>query len=167
MNISECIACPKCQKQFMKKSLHPTFGKEYFCHYCHLEFGINELVNQWNYDAGDFHITSNAGVVDWKTLGVVSRAVLDRDLGRQKFCSRCGQLLGSFPCLCPKVEKLVATVWWGGDTVSPIDEPQFKSVKERDEVYEMVDRMFHNMPEWDEEGCSNKGIDIGLEGYPV
>jgi hypothetical protein len=61
---------------------------------------------------------------------------------------------------------LVSTNWF--DTVSTfqIDEPQFKSAKECDEAYEMVDRMFLDIPEWSE-GCSNQGIDIGLGGYPI
>lgn len=54
MKITDCIECPKCHKPFLKScGTNATFGKEYFCHFCHTYFGVNELVNQWNYDAGD------------------------------------------------------------------------------------------------------------------
>lgn len=53
MKITDAVECPKCRKPFLKESINPTFGKEYFCHFCHEYFGVNELVNVWNYDAGD------------------------------------------------------------------------------------------------------------------
>lgn len=51
--VKDFLKCPKCKKQMMKQSLHQEFGKEYFSHCCHEYFGVNELVNQWGYDAGD------------------------------------------------------------------------------------------------------------------
>jgi hypothetical protein len=51
--IKDFLKCPKCKKQMMRQSLHQEFGKEYFSHCCHEYFGVNELVNQWGYDAGD------------------------------------------------------------------------------------------------------------------
>lgn len=54
---SKCPKCPKCRKQFLKKSSShtPGFGKEYFCHKCHVYFGIIELVYVWGYDAADLY----------------------------------------------------------------------------------------------------------------
>lgn len=53
MKVTDCIDCPKCHKKFLRKVQNPEWGKEYFCHFCHVYFGVSELVNQWNYDAGD------------------------------------------------------------------------------------------------------------------
>lgn len=53
MKVTDCITCPKCQKPFLKGVANATFGKEYFCHKCHVYFGVNELVNQFGYDAAD------------------------------------------------------------------------------------------------------------------
>lgn len=56
-HISEFSKCPKCRKQFLKKSSShtPEFGKEYFCHNCHEYFGILELVYHWGYDVADLY----------------------------------------------------------------------------------------------------------------
>lgn len=56
-HISEFSKCPKCRKQFLKKSSShtPEFGKEYFCHNCHEYFGILELTHHWGYDVADLH----------------------------------------------------------------------------------------------------------------
>ena len=58
--VNDMLICPKCSKKMMGKSCQQTFGKEYFAHCCHEYFGVNELVNQWGYDAGDLfsHIDS-------------------------------------------------------------------------------------------------------------
>lgn len=56
MKIQDCIECPKCHNPFLKScGINAKIGKEYFCHFCHTYFGVNELVNQWNYDAGDLY----------------------------------------------------------------------------------------------------------------
>ncbi len=61
MKINDAIICPKCQRQFMNKSVtgHPKIGMEYFCHNCHVYFGIFELVTQWGYDSADLHYSPN------------------------------------------------------------------------------------------------------------
>ena len=104
--LERCIVCPKCERKTMRKSLTAKsifgseLGREYFCDQCHLYFGIGELVNHWNYDAGDF-----------------------------------------------------------GDTMSIddilIDGEPFKSLKDYDESYEVVDRMFRGIPEFESDGCGN------------
>lgn len=51
--VKDMLMCPKCRKKLMGKSHPQRFGKEYYAHCCHQYFGVNELVNQWGYDAGD------------------------------------------------------------------------------------------------------------------
>ena len=51
--VHDFIACPKCGQKKMKQAIPQKFGKEYYAHCCHTYFGVNELVNQWNYDVGD------------------------------------------------------------------------------------------------------------------
>ena len=51
--VHDMLKCPKCNKKMMGKAIPQTFGKEYFAHCCHEYFGVNELVNQWGYDAAD------------------------------------------------------------------------------------------------------------------
>lgn len=67
--IHDFMKCPKCSKQFLGKSVHPEFGKEYFCHHCHIYFGVNELVNMWGYDAADLspvYPVTHADYKGWK-----------------------------------------------------------------------------------------------------
>ena len=54
--VHDMLKCPKCNNKMMGMAIPQTFGKEYFAHCCHEYFGVNELVNQWGYDAADlFH----------------------------------------------------------------------------------------------------------------
>lgn len=53
--VNDMLVCPKCRRKLMGKSHPQRFGKEYFAHCCHEYFGVNELVNQWGYDAGDLY----------------------------------------------------------------------------------------------------------------
>jgi hypothetical protein len=53
VTVKDMLVCPKCNKRMMGRSHPQKFGMEYFAHCCHQYFGVNELVNQWNYDAGD------------------------------------------------------------------------------------------------------------------
>lgn len=55
--VNDMLVCPKCHKKMMDKARPQSLGKEYFAHCCHEYFGVNELVNQWNYDAGDFFLS--------------------------------------------------------------------------------------------------------------
>lgn len=67
---NDFLKCPKCEKNFMLKSVPQKFGKEYFCHRCHTYFGVNELVNQWGYDAGDlypYYPVTHASYKNWIT----------------------------------------------------------------------------------------------------
>lgn len=64
--VKDFIKCPKCGKQMMGKSHPQKFGKEYFAHCCHVYFGVNELVNHWNYDAGDLFPTYPVTHADYK-----------------------------------------------------------------------------------------------------
>lgn len=68
MKIQDCIECPKCHKRFLKScGTNAKFGKEYFCHFCHTYFGVNELVNQWDYDAGDLSPAYPVTHADYKS----------------------------------------------------------------------------------------------------
>lgn len=53
--VNDMLMCPKCGKKLMGKAHPQRFGKEYYAHCCHQYFGVNELVNQWGYDAGDLY----------------------------------------------------------------------------------------------------------------
>lgn len=69
--VHDFLKCPKCGKAMMKKSVHPVLGREYFSHCCHQYFGVNELVNQWNYDAADLTPTypvTHANYKGWITV---------------------------------------------------------------------------------------------------
>ena len=138
--LERCIKCPKCSRKTLRKSVGANC-KEWFCDQCHLYFDTYELVFIYDYDYGDF------GDVSAKNL----LASIEEILSTPKMVVS---------------EKITSTNWF--DTVSSytIDEPTFFSVKERDEAYEMVTRMFLDIPEW-AEGTANVGIDIGIEGWPI
>ncbi len=51
--VKDFLRCPKCGKHMLKESTFPKFGMEYYAHCCHTYFGVNELVNQFGYDAAD------------------------------------------------------------------------------------------------------------------
>lgn len=150
-HLDKCMICPKCQTKTMRKSISKGHG-EYFDDKCHEYFTIEELVNQWNYDLGDFGGTDATTFYKIAKLKKYSMyypiLILEQNSVPQEY-----EIIpiGFFPN-----EGLFP------DTVSPIDEPQFSSKKERDEVYEMVDRMFMAIPEWwmvQEEGTGNDDID--------
>lgn len=50
--VKDFIKCPKCGKQKMGKAHPQKFGKEYFCHDCHIYFCMAELIHHWGFDAG-------------------------------------------------------------------------------------------------------------------
>lgn len=113
MKIHECIECPKCHNPFLKSyGTNAKFGKEYFCHFCHTYFGVNELVNQWNYDAGDLFDTS-----PWW---------MEPDLATCLYATH-GQFSGY-----------------------PEGEPYWATGYERKDAYQMVSRMFLDIPEFDD-----------------
>ena len=78
------IRCPRCNEYKLWKISSGKSGKEFYCVGCNVDFGIVELVIQWNYDAGDFfdapesiyspmsHLTYysefSGGELQWETL---------------------------------------------------------------------------------------------------
>ena len=133
-HISTRIKCPQCNTKTMRLSVFPRADLEYYCDRCHDYFGIRGLVHSYNYDSADFYGdngTSQMSPDNW--------ALFIKQWNEK--------------------EKIVATTWFDGDTVSVIDEPVFHSLAERDEAYQMVQRMFDDIPEWE-----NNEVD---HGYPI
>lgn len=129
--LTRCIVCPKCQTKTMRASVSPTLGKEYFDDKCRQYFGIDELVNHWGYDAGDF-----GNSVPLRLLPPYE---------------------GRIPDFTPVIlEDLLQ--WWDQDTVSIIDEPEWEDLEQRLRDYEIVERMFLGIPEWSIEDYS---VDTG------
>ena len=152
--LDKCIQCPKCGTRTMRKAVGK--GPEYFDDKCHSYFTIEELVNVWGYDLGDFYGSNKMTELELDTFATL--LVMEKDN------------IPYYPITSPLVkeyvekriqlngDKIIATTWWDGDSVSAIDEPTFKSPSERLEAYEMVDRMFIGIPEWSME--SNE-VDTG------
>lgn len=192
MNINDAIVCPKCRKPFLKKALgKPKLGLEYYCHFCHIYMGLNELVEKWGYDLGDFgdcfplavynvidkknSFSKNNGRHPWINLPIMR----DWDNPEEdKAWAYLSELIATKESMSEREKKFNVEwaemytnliSWWNQDTVSPIDEPTWANVVQRQEAYEMVDRMFLGTPEYAEyeEGCGNHGIDIGVIGYPI
>ena len=153
-HLERCIVCPKCGTKTMRKSIPQKFGMEYFDDNCHTYFGVNELVNKWGYDASDLfpYYPVLPGYYKRNKSGVFgnSSAIVLLDYGELE--------KRVFANLSVHEDKIIATTWFDGDTVSVIDEPTFKSHSERWEAYQMVDRMFIGIPEWSME---NNEVDTG------
>lgn len=135
MRIQDAIQCPKCNKPFLKKVDNPNFGKEYFCHFCHIYFGTNELVNQFGYDAGDLcpYPVTHAQYKGWVKK---NRTVVVGDL----------------------------TYCVNGDTYySEFDEgePYWNSITERDEAYEVVANMYADISEMEAFELRKNNLDNG------
>jgi hypothetical protein len=135
-HISSRIVCPKCGTKTMRKSVGK--GPEYFDDICHSYFTIEELVNVWGYDSGDFI----------------------PDLGTEYLFSNSPHIKPWITIDYTKMEeKIIATTWFDGiDAVSVIDEPQWKSTKERMEAYYEVTLMQMGIPSWSLEDYS---VDTG------
>ena len=113
----DILMCTKWNKRMMGKSHPQKFGKEYFAHCCHNYFGVNELVNQWNYDAGDlFDPTPWYVEPEWLTRMI--------------------QVVDAYT---EKVFPLPDTFEMGWSTKY-----------ERNLAYQMVQRMFLDIPEYDD-----------------
>jgi len=101
----------------MGKSHPQKFGKEYFAHCCHNYFGVDELVNQWNYDAADLlDLTPWYVEPEWLT-------------------------------------KMIQVVEVYTEKVFPLPdtfEPEWHTKQERNSAYQMVSRMFLDIPEFDD-----------------
>ena len=70
-HISPRIICPKCGTRNLRKAIPAKVGAEYFCDKDHSYFGIVELVNQWNYDAGDFYGLGGYTQLDFNEVKVM------------------------------------------------------------------------------------------------
>ncbi len=134
MKIQNCIECPKCHNPFLKScGTNAKFGKEYFCHLCHTYFGVNELVNQWNYDAGDLYPpypVTHGNYKNWIPKGNYPM-ILNLDYAQQE-----AKVFSS-------LQKVAYSEFDGG-------EPYWLSGKERNSAYQMVTRMFLDIPEYDD-----------------
>lgn len=131
--VKDMLMCPKCRKKMMGKAIPQKFGMEYFAHCCHQYFGVNELVNQWNYDAGDlfpYYPVTHASYKNWIKVAPIS------------FFS-------------PKYYEVET------------GEPYWFSGKERNSAYQMVSRMFLDIPEIDDYAdmlaTQDDALGIGLQ----
>lgn len=155
--LERCIRCPKCEKKTLRKSLNAKlrfgseYGREYYCDQCHLYFGIQGLIDNWNYDAAD--------LFDAHTV------TADYSEQEKRIFSAGRRSTNKVPY--PIIPKMRSIFVEDSTTIFNKDEPIWWTNKERQDAYEMVDRMFTNVPEWEEDGTTNKGIDIGIEGYPI
>lgn len=70
-HVSQRIICPKCGTRNLRKSIPANVGKEYFCDHDHDYFGIAELVNVWNYDAGDFYGDNGLTQLTFRETGLM------------------------------------------------------------------------------------------------
>ena len=173
--LDRTIECPVCRTKTMRLSHRPVVGKEYFDDRCHTYFGVDELVNKFGYDLGDFYDGIRTEIPLEKFLELYEKEQLEN---KQANCPHLH--IVNFPPFVPNIfvqytecieckkkftqsvqveDKIVATTWFDGDTVSVIDEPVFHSLAERDEAYQMVQRMFDDIPEWE-----NNKVDYG---YPI
>lgn len=132
-HISQSLVCPRCHTRFLRKSVAPRVGKEYYCHRCHIVMGIDELVNQWNYDAGDlfpYYPVTHANYKNWIPKGNTPM-IVQIDYGQQEM----------------KVLSML-----NRPNYSEFDggEPYWDTLVERVDAYEMVNRMFLDIPEFDD-----------------
>ena len=131
--VKDFIKCPKCGKKKMGKAHPQTFGKEYFARCCHEYFGVNELVNQWGYDAGDlfpYYPVTHANYKNWIPKENIPMMV-EIDYGQQE--------IEVFSML----NRPNYSEFDGG-------EPYWDTLAERVDAYEMVNRMFLGIPELDD-----------------
>jgi len=153
----------------MKKALGtPVLNKEYFCHWCHEYWSLDELVNKWGYDLGDLGDTKPqlnfAPAFPTLSISQIDYLAIEKIIdGWQKVVHPI-QILH----LDPSVETLYSTNWFDTESASTslTDEPVWRTEAQKQEAYEIVTRMFLGIPEY-EEGCGNHGIDVGLQGYPI
>ena len=145
-HLDKCIQCPKCGTRTMRKAVGQ--GPEYFDDKCHSYFTIEELVNEWSYDLGDFGDTDAPTFYKIAKLKKYSMyyptIILEQNPKPQEY-----EIVpvGFFPNETVE-DKIVATTWFDSMSSFVVDEPTFKSPSERLEAYEMVDRMIIGIPEW-------------------
>lgn len=137
--VKDFIKCPKCGKQKMGKAHPQSFGKEYYAHCCHQYFGVNELVNQWNYDAGDLFPYYPVTHADYK--GGFPSGNLNILVSKQR-----------------QPTNVQLAPHYAFDTLPPTPfysefdggEPYWDTLAERVDAYEMVNRMLLGIPELDD-----------------
>jgi hypothetical protein len=140
--LTRTIVCPRCGNKTMRKSVGKSPMGEYFDDTCHSYFTIEELVNEWNYDLGDFGDVGNHK--DRVMLEVFSKGFVET----QKWLQGREVILD--------VEKWEALTY--PDAVSVVDEPEWEDLEQRLRDYEIVERMFLGIPEWSMEDYS---VDTG------
>ena len=126
--VKDFIKCPKCGKQMMGKAHPQKFGKEYFAHCCHQYFGVNELVNQWNYDAADLtpiYPVTHANYKVWIPKG-------------------------SYPYMVDVEKYPNKSMWNVARSEFDGGEPIWETLTEYADAQKMVGRMFLGIPELDD-----------------
>lgn len=155
MNIQDKLICPKCSTRNLRKAHGRNPIAEFFCDYDHEYFTTWELVNIWNYDAGDFvnkkgnsllprkfDTTSDVECKHIITVGFPLFIPQIFQYGKQ--CVGCLKIFIDSEDTPPEVEPSERI-----DTLDMFEgEPIWSSEKERDEAYAMVHRMFLDIPEY-------------------
>ena len=150
-HISQRIICPKCGTKNLRKSISANnLGAEYFCDNDHEYFGINELCSIWGYDAGDFYSENGKSQLNDTEWLRVEYLHLDW-LEKKRFPNIV--LVDSFSV----EEKVISTKWFDGEATYSCDEPVWSSGIARDESYEVVNRMFMDIEEW-EDGLDSRDL---------
>ena len=141
--VHDFIACPKCGQKKMKQAIPQKFGKEYYAHCCHIYFGVNELVNQWNYDAGDLFPYYPVTHANYKNMQP-SHIGIEIDFMEQEIA------------IFSSVLKVGYSEWDGG-------EPMWATEQERVDAYQMVGRMFQSISEVDDYADARNTMECALQ----
>lgn len=141
-HLDKCIQCPKCGTKTMRKSVGK--GPEYFDDKCHSYFTVEELVNKWGYDSGDFY----DGMPNFELARTVNNLVTKRDFN--KLLIQANQI--------HKMGVGLLITYWDTDTMSDLFEGDWGSKLERDLAYEEVTTMQLGIPSWSMEDYS---VDTG------
>lgn len=144
MKIADYIECPKCRTKSLMSVLPPEFGREYFCIYCCEYFGVNELVNRWNYDAGDLFPSCPVTFGNYK--GWLNGELPENDV----------PFAGATILECDF-----------NDIVGEDYEPSWLTQYERDDAYFVVNRMFLGIDEIDDYAdliaTQEEAVDRGIQ----
>lgn len=142
-HLDKCIVCPKCQSKTMRKSIGQGFG-EYYDDKCHQYFTIEELVNVWGYDFGDFYGGIYVGTEltsmekNRATLLLIERNS-PKSVAKKLFSGGLSEMDYAV------AEKLIMAQ---PNTVSPSFELEWNSKLERDLDYEEVTAMQLGIPSY-------------------
>lgn len=148
MNIQDKLICPKCMTRNLRKAHGRNPIAEFFCDKDHDYFTTWELVNIWNYDAGDF-------------VNLRGVSLLPNKLDTVSKCDH--PILVDFPLFIPKIFQYgkqcadCLKIFMDEDLKPPYPvenfqdgEPVWESEQERTEAYEMVHRMLLGIPEYND-----------------